>query len=771
MSVYEPDHVRPWAAVGRRRRAGWLVVALALLLPACSWKMRELDAELPVTAQSSTILAGDGTPIVTLHAEENRANVTLAEIPDHLEQAVVAIEDERFWLHHGVDLRAILRAVRVNAEEGGVAQGGSTITQQLVKTLLLNSRQTLDRKIQEAALAWQLEDRYTKERILELYLNTIYYGNGAYGVAAAANEYFGKPVDQLTVAEGALLAGVIQAPGDYDPRRNPDAAVGRRNVVLAEMAEQEYLDEAGQAAATAEPLTLVDAVPAVEERYPAGHFVEEVKQWILDDERFGETALERRQLLFAGGIQVHTTIDLGLQAAAEAAVAEVLPDAASDPEAAVVTIEPATGHVLAMVGGRDFFGTHETAKFNLAMGRGRHTGSSFKPLVLAAALEDGMSLGEVFPAPSQIHLTYGNPPRSWDPENYEGSGPGTPVNLVEATVRSYNTVYAQLILDIGVEEALDVAASMGITTPLDIEPAAVLGANDVQPLEMASAYATLANRGVRVDPVFVTRVVRNDGTILYEAEHNQERVLEADVADQVTSVLEQVISRGTGTAARLGRPAAGKTGTAQEWRNAWFCGYVPQLSTAVWIGYAGAEQLAMVPPRTSIRVTGGSYPAEIWQRYMTAATDGLEPLDFATPPPIPSTGSATTTIPGTDPTLPIIGEGQIVPSVVGFALDEARTTLRSLGFTVTVASHNDPSVRPGTVLAQAPPAGIRVTVGTAVTIVVASGGNGGRPTPVPTIPPGPGPDPDPDPDPDPGPPRSTTTTTRPRPGVTLPPFG
>jgi penicillin-binding protein 1A len=337
-----------------------------------------------------------------------------------------------------------------------------------------------------------------------------------------------------------------------------------------------------------------------------------------------------------------------------------------------------------------------------------------------------------------------------------------PVDLVEATVRSYNTVYAQLILDVGVDEALDVAASMGITTPLDHEPASVLGANDVQPLEMATAYATLANRGVRVDPVFVTSVVRNDGTILYEAEHHQQRVLDADVADQVTAVLEQVIQRGTGTAARLGRPAAGKTGTGQEYRNAWFCGYVPQLATAVWLGYAGQTQFEMVPPRTPIRVTGGSYPAQVWQDFMAAATDGLPVEDFVTPP-LPPPASTTTLLPGQVPGPEVIGEGEIVPYLVGQDVDDADDRLRALGFRVTTVDHPDPSVRPGTVIAQSPPGGTRVTIGTAVTLLVAeSSGSGGPvrpPTSTPTTnrpPPG----------------ASTTSTTRDTgPPVTLAPIG
>ncbi len=693
-------------------------MAVLLVASGCSYELRELQPVLPRNAQSSIIYAADGSEIVTLHAEENRTDLTLDEIPEHVRDAVIAVEDERYWLHHGIDLRAILRAVRVNAS-GTDQQGGSTITQQLVKTLLLDADETLSRKVSEAALAWRFEQRYTKERILELYLNTIYFGNGAYGIFAAAREYFGKPPAGLTPAEGALLAGMIQAPGDYDPYDDPDPSVLRRNVVLDRMLDQDLLGPEEHAAAAAEPMVLAPDVPPLEQRYAAGHFVEEVKQWILDDPRFGSSDRERNELLFAGGLRIHTTVDLRLQALAEQAVAATLPDAATDPEIAIASIEPGTGHVVAMVGGRDFFGPGDAAKYNLAMGKGRPTGSSFKPLILAAALQLGLPLSTQFPAPGSMQLTYGDPVDIWNVDNYGEGGPGVPVDLVEATVRSYNTVYAQLILRIGTSEAVQIARDLGITTPLQDFPSAVLGANDVQPLEMASAYATLANRGVHVDPVFVTSITDADGTILYEAQHHQRRVLDPGVADQVTSVLQQVVERGTGTAAQIGRPVAGKTGTAQAWRDAWFCGYVPQLATAVWVGFPG-DQVSMTPPLTPIRVTGGSYPARAWQRFMSAAVEGSEALPFET------TTSSTTTSTVVAPELSPVTTGalQVVPGVVGSDVATARGHLEGLGFRVSVVQSDRGGVVPGTVLAQAPPAGVALGTGGIVTLEVAGGSTG-----------------------------------------------
>jgi penicillin-binding protein 1A len=701
------------------RRGLASLLAVLLVAAGCSYELRELQPVLPTNSQSSIIYAADGTEILTLHAEENRTDLTLAEIPVHVRDAVIAIEDERFWTHHGVDFRGIMRAVRVNASEGDDTQGGSTITQQLVKNLLLDDEHTLSRKISEAALAWRLEERFTKERILELYLNTIYFGNGAYGIFAAAREYFGKTPDQLTPAEGATLAGMIQAPNDYDPYTEPDPVVERRNLVLDLMVDQGLLAADVRDQAVAEPLTLAPDVAPLEQRYPAAHFVEEVKQWILHDPRFGASDRERNDLLFGGGLRIHTTVDLALQAAAEAAVAQILPDAATQPEASVVSIDPRNGHVVAMVGGRDFFGGSAAAKYNLAMGKGRPTGSSFKPLVLAAALQQGLPLSTVFQAPGTMQLTYGNPPQIWDVSNYEDESPGVPVDLTEATVHSYNTVYAQLILRVGVDDAIDMAHRLGITRPLLAFPSAVLGSNDVQPLEMASAYSTFANRGVHVDPVFVTSISRADGTILYESEHHQERVLDPGVADQVTAVLSQVVQRGTGTAANLGRPTAGKTGTAQNWTDAWFCGFVPQLATAVWVGYPG-DQVSMRPPTTPIRVTGGSYPARIWKAFMSQAIAGTEAEAFATT--TSSTTSTTLVAPELEPNT--TGVAQQVPDEVGQPVALARSDLEALGFRVSVVDYAVSGVPPGTVVAQSPPAGTTLGTGGIVTLQVAQGQGG-----------------------------------------------
>jgi penicillin-binding protein 1A len=690
-------------------------VATAALSAGCSYTPTPVVPQIPANAQSSEIFAADGTLITSLHGPENRIEVSLDHISQPVQQAVIGIEDERFYYHHGVDFRAILRAARTNAEAGSIEQGASTITQQLVKNTLLSSGKTLDRKIQEASLAWQLENHYSKQRILEIYLNTVYFGNGAYGVEAAAELYFAKPVDQIGLVEAATIAGLIQAPNDYDPIAHPDAALARRNTVLDKLAQLSEITPAERAFGIASPLGIAPTPTA--QRYPAAHFVDEVKKFVETDPRFGATPEERRDLLYEGGLRIHTTIDLPLQAAAENAVAQVMP--AGGPQAALVSVDPQTGYVRAMVGGSDYFGTTSSAQYNLAMGKGRGTGSAFKPIVLATALSQGVPLTEVLPAPPTITLNIPGSTVPWNVHNAdpdEGAPAGT--NLVEGTVHSFNTLFAQLILQVGPKNAIDMAHRMGITTPLQAVPAAVLGSNDVQPLEMASVYGTLANRGVHVDPVMITRITKANGTVLYEDGHEQAKAMDESVADTVTTVLQQVIARGTGTAAQLDRPVAGKTGTGEDYKNAWFCGYTPTLSTAVWVGYPETE-IQMTPPTTSITVYGGTWPAQIWQRFMSAATAGTPPADFVPPEPTTTTTAPTaTTTPTTVATQVTAALDVPVPSVVGMSADEAASLLSRSGFVVERVDQGQAGTA-GIVKSQSPHPGSMAASGSLVTMVVA----------------------------------------------------
>jgi penicillin-binding protein 1A len=694
---------------GHVRVVAWaLTVAVAVLAGACSYTPATLDVTDPALAQSTKVYAADGTLLTTLVAEENRENVRIADLPAHVIDAVLAAEDSRFYDHRGVDVRAILRAVAANTRSGEIVEGGSTITQQYVKNTMLTPDQSLDRKVEEALLAMQLERAYSKDRILELYLNTIYFGNGAYGIEAAAAEYFGVRADGLSVAQAATLAGIIRAPSAYDPYDEPEAAVRRRDTALLRMGDLGWLEPDEVAAARAEPMEL--AVKATEDRYEAPLFVEQAKALVLRDPRFGETFGERRDLLFNGGLRITTTVDLRLQAIAEESVARVRPPEPG-PEAALVSVDPATGMVRAIVGGRDFFGGGGEAKVDLATGgRGRPAGSSFKPLVLAAALEEGVQLDRRYPAPDAIDIPVTGD--VWHVDNYEGGGGLGEADLVQATVTSSNTVYAQLISDVGPSDAMAAAERYGVASPLHAYPSAVLGTNDVTGLDMATAYATFANRGLRVDPTFVTKVTKADGTVLHQHEHTSTRVLDAGVADQVNGVLQQVVEQGTGVNARIGRPVAGKTGTGQEWRDAWFVGYTPDLVTSVWMGFAKEGNRSMVPPATPMQVTGGTWPAQIWQLYTSAALADVPVTPFV-PPPDPVDPTAEQPV---DPlSLPR------VRTVVGLPVEPAAASLTRDGYVVERLDVPSDEYPPGYVVAQRPRAEARLASGRTVTIEVANG--------------------------------------------------
>ncbi|HZQ26919.1 MAG TPA: PBP1A family penicillin-binding protein [Acidimicrobiales bacterium] len=682
------------------RRLIALLAALAVAAGACSWKTKPLAVDDQALAESSRIYTADGTLLATLHAEENRESVSIDAMPKTLQDAVVAIEDARFWQHKGVDAKSVVRAVYANTKSGKVVEGGSTITQQYVKNELVGNDRNARRKLREAALAYQLERKYTKAKILELYLNSIYFGNGAYGVQAAAHTYFGVSVDKLDLAQSALLAGLIRAPSTTDPYDHRDAAVARRKQVLDKMVEQGLVppDQADQAAA--QPLLPSTTPPG--DQYAAPYFVERVKKFILEDPRFGATPAERKHLLFAGGLRIETTLDLAKQAEAEDAVAKVLSKPGTDPSAAVVSIEPRTGYVRALVGGRDFFGGGPQAKFDLATQGTRPAGSSFKPFVLAAALEKGVPLTKVYDAPAHIDIPLTR--QTWSVENYEGETLGR-MNLIDATVHSSNTVFAQLIMDVGPADAVAMAAKMGITSPLLPYPSAVLGTNDVSPYEMADAYATFANRGLQVTPTLVTRVLDSNGSVIYEHEHAQRRVMKQETADAVTDVLRQVVDRGTGVDARIGRPVAGKTGTGEEWRDAWFVGFTPDLVTSVWVGFPKG-QISMVPPTTRIRVLGGTWPAQIWQLYMSKALAAVPESNFAPPPPL------------------VFGAEQplaTVTNVLGMPVDQAEAALSRDGFQAVRLLKPSDQYPPGYVIDESPAAGSQAPGGSAVTVTVASG--------------------------------------------------
>lgn len=595
----------------------------------------ELPEERPqIQAVPSLVFDRNGKQIAVFRGFDRTVEISPDDIPEVMKQAVIAIEDQRFWSHSGVDFEGIARAARTNVELGEVAQGGSTITQQYVKNVYLSREQTLERKVEEALLAVELEKEMTKEEILYGYLTTSYFGDGAYGIGAAAEVYFAKPLAELDISEAATLAGVVQAPTRLSPRNDLEATERRRRLVLQAMFAQGYLSIEDHERETARqlwfpergdrpdgPVTILAPRPA---KGAADHpyFVD----WIEADlvARFGP------DLVYQGGLTIETTIDPERQAVAEASVAARLRRTDYPVEMSLVSIDPTTGHVVAMVGGRDY----SFSQVNLATGgsTGFQPGSSFKPIVLAAAFNMGIGPETTYPAPGQWKV-----PRCSGSQctisNYDHANRGT-VTLRDAMRASINTVFGQLVLDVTIDDTVKLARELGLER-LDPDgqygASLALGAAETSPLEMASAYGTFANRGVRVEPTGILRVIDSDGNVLIDNRNPQgEVVLDPIVADNMTDVLVGVIEKGTGRRAQLNRPAAGKTGTAQNYRAAWFVGYTPDLATAVWMGHA--DRLASLRGINGVgAVTGGSHPAIAWQEFMSAALADTEITSFPEP--------------------------------------------------------------------------------------------------------------------------------------------
>jgi len=724
-------------------------VSLALLGTACGLPDIKDYEPLPL-AQTSFLYAADGSLITELHATEDRVILRRGEMTQEMRDAAVAIEDRRFYFHHGVDAQAILRAAVVNAEAGTIVEGGSTITQQLVKNLYVGDADSFRRKIDEASLAWQLEDRLTKDQILTRYLNTVYFGEGAYGVEAAAQTYFGVSADQLTLARSAMLAGLITAPNHFDPYVRMRSAHGRRNVVLRLMLQQQMITRDEYRAARHEPIEVRHSVPV--QRYPYPYFVDYFKQWFLGNPAFGPTRDARSKLLFTGGLQISTTLDPDLQRYAQSAVRSVLAYP-NDPSGAMTVLDPRTGYVRAMVGGddADYWKDQAAGRVNLATGEGgtgRQSGSSFKPFALVAALEHGISPSTVFSAPATIQIPLDNG-EVWNVTNAEGSGYGS-MSLESATINSVNTVYAQLIEQLGADTVVEAATRMGLRccprvseprTPLLPYLSAVLGTNEVNTLEMSSAYGTLATGGQHVNPVPVVRVTDSKGEVLWEANPKPKQVVDPQVASVADGILQKVVLYGTGTAANIGRPQIGKTGTADTHTNAWFVGSLPQLTAAVWVGFARGA-VPMEPPTTRITVFGGTWPAQIWRLFMLKAAADLPVRTFPTPDvgyvtvavdatqnpyclpnpyTLPQNIDYLQFIDGTQPrkrcTTPTSLASIAVPSVIGMAQARAQEVLEEAGFVVDVTV--TPSTQPpGTVVYQSPAAGTEAYQTSSVTITV-----------------------------------------------------
>ena len=557
---------------------------------------------------SSQIYDINGNEIANVHADENRVPVKMNQIPENLKNAFVAVEDVRFYEHSGVDFRGIMRALWANISHQGVSEGGSTITQQLAKNAYLTQDRTFKRKIQEMFLALQLEHQYTKEEILELYLNQIYFGQGAYGVQAAAKTYFGKNVEELDLNECAMLAGIPKSPNYYSPLNNLQTAQSRKSTVLDQMAKYGYISSSTAAKTKKEELRLVQNTN--KSGSEAAYFVDYVIQSMI--EKYGSDAVYKE------GLKIYTTLDMDMQRAAEEAMKN-LPDMSEangiqQPQGALVAIDPHTGHIKAMVGGRG------TDMFNRAVMAERQPGSAFKPFVFAAALESNYTPASII---EDKPLTI----NGWSPQNYSRDFNGK-VSLRYVAEQSLNVPTVRVAQDVGIDKIIYLGKEMGITTFVtdgnqnDGNLSTALGGltRGVTPLELTSAYCTFANDGVHVNHTAIVRVLDRNGKVLEENVPESKQVLKKDTVNNLTSMLMGVMVRGTGTGANIDRPSAGKTGTTSDYHDAWFIGYVPDLVVGVWVGCDDNQQMGTM--------TGGTTPAYIWKAFMTKVSSSMPTKSF-----------------------------------------------------------------------------------------------------------------------------------------------
>ncbi len=603
-----------------------LCVTLALSLGAVvsTW-LEDLpdytSADAFLVAEPTRVYDADGNEIVAYYLQ-NRRSVTLDQVSDYVIQGTIDTEDKRFYQHNGVDPEGILRAAVGQVFGGGEQGGGSTITQQLVRWTVLSDEQfenSLRRKVREAYIAIQMEKTYTKEQILNMYLNTIFYGNGAYGIEAAAITYFNKSAADLTLNEAATLVGIPNSPTYYDPFVNYENCKSRRNLVLSRMLEAGDISQEEYDATVAEEIPLNPGeLTDSDSTYP--FFTDYVRNLLLQD--FSSDTIAQ------GGLKVYTTIEPAKQAAAEQACSDRLA-AGGDPDAsaALVSIDNSNGHIVAMVGGQNYGNDTEAGQSSINMATSpRQTGSSFKAVVLTAALEAGMSPTVRINCQPTIQVT-----PTWAPSNIDHANYGI-CTLQRATAVSSNTGYVQVAEAIGMDKVADMAARLGIESTIEPGLASALGTSPVSPLEMAEAFSTLANGGVHRNPVAITRIEDRNGNVVYEHEDDPEQVVDSAIVEEATNILETVITEGSATNLRSyfrqNQPVAGKTGTTDNYNNLWFCGYTPQLTTAVWVGCIESSNQRVYYQGATGRTA--TLPIPIWGTYMNSALDGVARAEFPT---------------------------------------------------------------------------------------------------------------------------------------------
>ena len=713
--------------------------------------VRSMDLNLPDLSRVSRVYADSGEVLAELHDGRNQEPIPYDQVPEVVVHAILAAEDAEFFQHEGIDFSAIARAAIDNIIYDST-QGGSTITQQVVKNAFVGNEISIRRKVTEAFVAAELERRFPKERILEYYMNSVYFGSGAYGVKTAAEEFFDKPLYQLSVDEAATLAVLVRNPSLYNPRRRPEITLERRNDVIREMSESGWITDAQAKVAENQPLGVVDTPPL---RGQADHVVAEVRRELLNSAEFaflGDTPEQRKKAIFGcpaddaaceggGGLQIYTTIDLDLQKKANEVLHEwlplppyeenlqackaIFPDFAEredyyatyaethscQPTGAIAMVDNHTGAVKVMASGLDF----QFSQFDLAIQGRRNPGSAFKAIGLAAALEQGITMGSRYDgrSPLDVECPYVCSPNGsnvWRVSNANGASTGV-ISVEQATYRSVNTVYAQISRDTGPENIVDMARRMGITeSSLDPVLSIVLGSSAVSPLEMASAYSNFATNGLHADDYIVAKIVDHEGNVIYEKDPELVQVADAGIFAAARRALVKVpTSAGTAPRANIGRPQGGKTGTHQSYLDAWFVGFTPEYSTAVWVGYE-AEQIPLrnveIHGQKYSRVFGGTVPAPIWAEFMTAVMDGIPEAPFPEDPP--------------NIRKYLIPPPTQVPIVVGLDQKEAIMKLgdAKLNNTVVEVASLEPA---GIVVNQSVEPGSTVAQGTVVTIWVSNG--------------------------------------------------
>jgi membrane peptidoglycan carboxypeptidase len=701
------------------------------------------DIRTPPVPQRSVILAADGSKIATFYYE-NRVDVPLDKVAPVMRKAILAIEDNRFYEHGGLDVKGTLRALASNVAAGEVTQGGSGITQQYVKNLLIETATsdeqrdaaratTPARKLRELRLAVAMEKRYTKDQILERYLNIAYFGSGAYGIEAAARHYFGRSAATLTLPQAALLAGVVRYPYAYDPTVHPETAIERRNTVLNRMAELHWASKADVSAAERTPLNLdVTSTPNGCVESSAPFFCDYVQREILTNPIFGATASARKLLLQRGGLTIRTTLDPRMQRAAQHAVDHYVPQKNSSHKAAAeVLVQPGTGAVKAMAVDRALGPSEKVGKtwVNFAAdgdhgtSLGMQAGSTFKVFTLAAALDQGMTFGHRLYAPERYAPTGlrdcdGKYAGSSTPLSNAADGEGgRSFSLVTGTWNSVNTFFLNLEKQVGLCDTVKMAERLGMRRadgkPLEQVASFTLGANTVSPLRLAAAYAAFAARGRYCEPIVLSRITDTNGHELKVPDAKCRQAIRKGVADGVNHVLRGVLTQGTAAGMGIGRPAAGKTGTVDDYSSAWFAGYTPDLASAVWVGdprggYAHPLRNVCLAGRCYGEVFGSDIPAPIWRETMLGALKGVPAHDFHRPPSEYYRDGS--------------GEDLVsVPSVVGLSASAARARLAAAGFGVVTGSSVSSGYARGTVASQSPGGGARVEPGTAVVIHLSRG--------------------------------------------------